>query len=409
MTRQDIIGAAFRVWGREFYRSTSLSGLAAELGVSKTALYRHYKNKQELLEDMYGAFLDAYADFIREDFERAAAMPGFVERCSVIARMLIEFYGQHRDYFIFAIVKVYGEWEIANTRKGLLLRGIDIARLAPSGMEAFSGDWSLAFQMSTATLVLWTAHFYKHGCGSAEVPGEEAVRELVDSVEKIIIQGLGFDRARVEGLGFDALETLAVRRLPPEEPGQEILWAVGEAVAEAGPWGVSMEMVARRLGLSKSSLYAHFKNKGDMIKQFFMTEFGRILKCGEGGMGLSKLVEEQLYLGIFSIVSYLRSRPNILVAMDWLRTRRPDIRPEDQLRFSRLFQGIMVQVEGRPVDFSSPEVERISQWILFLIVHTLMRRPGNLSFKDIPNSRVRTLYRFITLGVGGIIKELSYE
>jgi AcrR family transcriptional regulator len=409
MTRQDIIDAAFRVWGREFYRTTSLSGLAAELGVSKTALYRHYKNKQELLDDMYGAFLDVYAGFIRGDFEGTAGTQGFVERCAGMTRMLIEFYARNRDYFVFAVVKVYGDWEAVNIRQGLLLRGIDISRLTPSGEQALPENWSQALQMSTATLILWTAYFYKDGCGTAEAPGEEAVRELVDSAEKIIIRGLGFDRARVEGLCFDALETLAARRLPPEEPGEEILRAVGEAVAEAGPWEVSMEMVARRLGLSKSSLYAHFKNKRDMIRRFFMTEFGRILKRGEGGTGLSKIMEEQLYLGIFSIVSYLRSRPDIIMAMDWLRTRRPDIKPADHIRFSRFFRGITVRVEGRPVDFSSPEVERIGQWILFLIIHTLMRKPGNLSFKDIPNHRVRTLYRFITLGVGGIMKESSYD
>jgi AcrR family transcriptional regulator len=37
-----------------------------------------------------------------------------------------------------------------------------------------------------------------------------------------------------------------------------------------------MEMVARRSGLSKSGLYAHFKNKQDMLNRFFITEFTRI-------------------------------------------------------------------------------------------------------------------------------------
>ncbi|MDR0472401.1 MAG: TetR/AcrR family transcriptional regulator [Treponema sp.] len=40
MTKNDIIKAAFRVWGREFYQTASLSELALELGASKAALYR---------------------------------------------------------------------------------------------------------------------------------------------------------------------------------------------------------------------------------------------------------------------------------------------------------------------------------------------------------------------------------
>ena len=61
MTNDDIIKAAFKVWGRELYRTTSLTEIALELGVSKTALYRHFKDKDSILEAKYEfTFLTLY-------------------------------------------------------------------------------------------------------------------------------------------------------------------------------------------------------------------------------------------------------------------------------------------------------------------------------------------------------------
>jgi AcrR family transcriptional regulator len=38
MTKQDIIKAAFRAWGRELYQTMSLTQIADELNVTKPAL-----------------------------------------------------------------------------------------------------------------------------------------------------------------------------------------------------------------------------------------------------------------------------------------------------------------------------------------------------------------------------------
>ena len=75
MTRQDIIKAALRVWGRELYQHTSLGDVARELGVSKTALYRHFTGKQELLEAMDEYFYDGYAGFLKPRCEAALRIP----------------------------------------------------------------------------------------------------------------------------------------------------------------------------------------------------------------------------------------------------------------------------------------------------------------------------------------------
>ncbi|MDR2783566.1 MAG: TetR/AcrR family transcriptional regulator, partial [Treponema sp.] len=71
MTREDIITTAFDVWGRQFYQSTSLTAIAQALNVSKPALYRHFRNKDDLLNAMYRYFFDVYAAFIKPFYDTA--------------------------------------------------------------------------------------------------------------------------------------------------------------------------------------------------------------------------------------------------------------------------------------------------------------------------------------------------
>jgi hypothetical protein len=48
----------------------------------------------------------------------------------------------------------------------------------------------------------------------------------------------------------------------------------------------------------------------------------------------------------------------------------------------------------------NPSEETVAQWILFLIIKTIIRRPAGMEFASISNETFRVLYRFITTGIG---------
>ena len=172
-----------------------------------------------------------------------------------------------------------------------------------------------------------------------------------------------------------------------------------------------MEQVARRSGLSKSSLYCHFKDRQDMLHQLFMTESLRIIEFARQGMQQSAAPQEQLYLGIASIAEYLRSKPDILVATDWIRTRRLNFNPGDKKHTGPMTESLRLfdEMNIRSLRGHSPfrrisskeEFTGISPWILFLIINTLMGKTPGQALGKTPNSDIRQLYRFITLGIGG--------
>ncbi|MDR0386953.1 MAG: TetR/AcrR family transcriptional regulator [Treponema sp.] len=444
MTREDIITAAFRVWGRDLYRTTSLTQLAGDLGVTKPALYRHFPHKRALLEGMYEWFFDDYTAYIKAGYDDAVAAGDSVEGMLILGRAVARYYCRNMDVFLFSLIQVYGSQDQGFITDKLAERGIDMRKLrfppAPDGSGA-EGEtpYPSLLRLITVTLMCWTAFYHKHRieAGTGDAPysacnwdaapsSEEDLKNAVAGMEEKILNGLGFDRARIDGLDYEDLERRVTGLIPENIEDDGLYRAVAEVLAEAGPWDVSMDMVARRSGLSKSGLYAHFRNKQDMIRQYFGTEFERIIASAGAGKAGSTVPEEQLYLAIIAIADYFRGRPEILLALDRLRTRKPDMEIPEPPLFYRVFAGINLIVPDAGCSDEGPEAvqarEDISQWILFLIVNILRsgEAPGNDAempaaetvrapafrsrFREVENSSFRILYRFVVSGIRGFVK-----
>jgi AcrR family transcriptional regulator len=396
MNKTDIIEAALQVWGREMYKTTSLSRLSQALGVTKPALYRHFSNKKALMDGIYGYYCDHYAGYMKESWDKAVESRDRSQGLLLVAQTIAEYYARHKYIFIFYLFEVYGnkdrEGDILNQ---FALRGMDAKKHWPflSGKEE-RPNW---VRLIVATVFFFVAGFHKSRAGNSADPAEAELQKFLSGAEGIISGGLGFDRKLVGALDFGELERTGNRCLPPE--GEGLLKAVAGAVAQAWPWNASMGMVARHSGLSKSTLYAHFKNKADMLRRMFLSEFDRILRQAELGKSLSAKPEEQFYLAIVAIANYLRSRPEILVVMDWMRARRLDPGFSESPGIYRLFAGI--EMKGPGLAALDPTGETMARWVFFLIVDTLMRRPGGSSFPEASDASFRILYKFVALGIEG--------
>lgn len=405
MTKNEIVETAFRVWGRDFYFHTSLSNLASELGVCKQALYRHFLNKNDLLETMANHFLDDFAGFLQKDYQTALTLEDKTECIFTITRSIIEYYARNSDYFIFAMVKLHDR-ELDNVKIAdeFRVRGVDFLKFRQSISKNYAFT-PLVMRLIFTTLTFYVAGFHKMGIQTAkQQPSEAAIVKIIGVIGEIVGKGLGYTREEIDSLDFERLEKVIIGAAD-DITDDPLLKAVAGAVAEAGPWEASMEQVARRSGLSKSSLYCHFKSKQDMLQQLFMTEFMRIINFSRQGIRQSEVPQEQLYLGIFSIAEYLRSKPDILITFDWIRNRKLNFNPggkkppKPEFESLRLFEEIEIKPLLNP---ESPFTETsLSSWILFLIVNTLMRTSGGQELGQAASSDIRQLYRLITLGIGG--------
>jgi AcrR family transcriptional regulator len=397
MNRTNIIETAFQVWGQGMYKTTSLSQVAQALGVTKPALYRHFVNKKALMEGMYGYYCDHYANFMKKSYEQTMESRERNRGILFIARDIAEYCVRYKWIFIFSLFEVYGnksrDGDVLNQ---FALRGMDVRKHWFFHNEP---DRPNRASLIISAVFFLVALFYKSRMGNPADPTEAEIQCFLALMEKIVSRGLGFDRKKAGSLDFGELERIGSCRIPPDGENEKLLKAVAEAVAQAGPWNASMDMVAKRSGLSKSGLYAHFKNRADMLGRMFIAEFDRILDYAELGKSRSVKPEEQFYLVIVAVAHYLRLRPEILIAMDWIRTRRLDLGIPEPPKAHRLFAGI----EMKDVDLAGLDLtgETMSQWVFFLIVNTLMRRPEGVSFSDVPDDSFRILYKFVVLGIEG--------
>lgn len=398
------------MWGREFYLNTSLSQLAHELGVSKPALYRHFEHKQALLDAMTVFFYDDITAFIRAELAKAPADGDRERNAFKLIRAVALYYGRNANAFIFALVRVYDCQSGADAELEMKYRGVEIDMI-----DHNDPAWRQTMRMVFATITFFMADFHKQGKSFSNPPTETAIEKRIETIGEIIERGCGYTIQEINALDYERLET-CVAETADTIKDDPLLKAVAQAVAEAGPWEASMEQVARYSGLSKSSLYGHFKNKEDMLRRFFENEFMRIIEFTRQGMNHSELPLERLYLGIFSIAVYLCSKPEILITLDRIRTRKLDANTIISKKnchqeggipseFLRLFGDISVAPLRSGESFASDAGKRcMLHWILFLLVGTLMRQDKAKDVSDIKvqDEDIRLLYRYVTLGIKGL-------
>ena len=60
-TKEKIIQTAFSLFEKPRLKEISLSEIAANVGISKTAIFRHFKNKEELFDSLFERFLEDFS------------------------------------------------------------------------------------------------------------------------------------------------------------------------------------------------------------------------------------------------------------------------------------------------------------------------------------------------------------
>lgn len=403
MNKDDIISAAFKAWGREGYRKMSLSDVAAELSVTKPALYRHFRDKEVLFAEMGEFFFDGYVEALfrasPDGFAGAARDPRLMLR---FAETLADYFGRRRE----ALAYLFGRVMTSADPETLFREALAKRGFTPPAADAGATDEQrvrLGITVTTTFFLVALFHFGR-ASRSDESPSEMEISGLIESVRGVCCRGLGFAPGAILPAAYSRLDGIA--RLNAEETAAPngLLPAVAAVVAEVGAWNASMEMVAKRSGLSKSGLYAHFKSKEDMLSKLFITEFERISAVMEDRCARVEAPAERLYVALATASSYLLARPDVLVALDWVRAQRLDLGHIMPDHMNRTFAFLKDGAESGRYALLPGGFPVTVRWVLFLTVHQLVScknsairgaaRPADLPLK------LRTLHAYILNGIG---------
>lgn len=66
-TKEDILMTALRLFAKDGYEAVSVSTIAGELGITKGALYKHYKNKRDIFDSIVERMYQIDAENSREN------------------------------------------------------------------------------------------------------------------------------------------------------------------------------------------------------------------------------------------------------------------------------------------------------------------------------------------------------
>ncbi len=92
-TRQQIVGTAQRLFAARGYQATSLQAIADELGLTKAAVYYHFRTKAQILQ----ASLDPAVEEMAVLLDELAAMPSRQERLDAFGVGWVDFLVRHRE------------------------------------------------------------------------------------------------------------------------------------------------------------------------------------------------------------------------------------------------------------------------------------------------------------------------
>ena len=188
-TREAILEAGLRCFGRDGYRRTALDRVAREAGISRAALYLHFANKEELFRALVG---DLHGRALAEATAAADGAGPLAERlATVMVAKTARFFdllraSEHAEEFLDENHRLCGEISATFAAKHARLLGRMIAAAAAAGEITLSGIGASATQV--AELLLDTAEGIK--TRHRTILSSEAYRRRLGDAVRIVLAGL---------------------------------------------------------------------------------------------------------------------------------------------------------------------------------------------------------------------------
>ncbi|HEY5853228.1 MAG TPA: helix-turn-helix domain-containing protein [Aldersonia sp.] len=245
--KQLIVAAAARQFQRRGFHDASIADIAADVGITGPALYRHFRGKQELLaaaveleiEQVAAAYADAPSG-LREMLEHAAGrMQGSDHVGAVWERNQAHLAPQARmesgERYRRAVAPL--RHAIERARPDLDRSGVDLVLWA--SQSALSGDRAF---------------------GAGKVSRERALALIVEAAWSVCeIRDFGSVSLSESGVGGVA------GRIMPASRREAILQAAVALFAERGFQAVGMDDIGKAAGITGPTLYHHFPGKSALL------------------------------------------------------------------------------------------------------------------------------------------------
>jgi len=332
-TKDLILNTAFGFCSQPRLTSFSMSELAAKVGISKAAIYRHYKNKDALFEAMEDRFLQNFGELLLRVQTVSQKNPS--ELPVIPFSEIITLFARRPEYINFYIGKISSdknfEKRFITKLEGMGVTILNNLRYDPkiqnSETEKIFFNLIQSFYCGTSIFILVKIR-EKLIQDKKEVP---SVAEFSDKIVSFFAKGLAGQKnsdpeckpVKISEERFQELNALCkinVLDLPEED---RFFTALAQVIQKYSFEGVTVEHIAEEMHLAKSSLYSHFENKDKLVSVQIRRELCLMDTIVTENCSEAKNVSEFIYIMLRSEFEYFMMRPSLIPICGWLLLGNP--------------------------------------------------------------------------------------
>jgi AcrR family transcriptional regulator len=391
-TKERILQAAFSFYTEPRFTNVPLSGIAVRAGITKAAIFRHFKSKDELFDSMRSRYFD----------DMRAVVPESAVPYSSLLGQIVRLIQEHEAYLFYTLYQYVSDscfeavvfLELEKRGVDLQSYGIcsgvseDKTHIVIRNLEKY---YRLLYEI--ATTVFFLSGRKRRSCTSNICPDSGFAASL-DAVFEHGISSSTHWLSEKRKSELDLQCIITPEDMPQVNPFFDALSAV---IDKKGFPGTTIESIADELGLAKSSLYTYFKNKDELIVTLVEKELlylaGVVIRKSDS----IDSVDERGYVTMRTMLNYYLLRPSIVSITAWLR-----------MRGSFMFDSMLDKMKIDVAELAKPKEtvtgfplsrQQFYGWLHILVTTIFCQsRINGLSIDDCMNT-IGTYYRYIQQGV----------
>lgn len=341
-TKEKILECAFGLYEKPRMSEISLSEIAAKAGISKTAIFRHYKNKEDLMEKMRERFFEAFALMISQldDSRKPYNLKG-VEKA---VRCVFDFCQNYPNYLSYFLQESLSD--------ELLTEGVNLV-LLDNGINVINEDVFkdkknyVAQNMVPSFFQQTLLHFLILAyCSMKSFVKINDIERYKTKVSELIYSGLGRKKNPLSEERKKELDERCKLQLESDEKSNRFFNALVQLMQDNRSSKITVEKIAAALGMAKSSIYSFFANKNDYLMNMLFQETERVCAILKEKLAAAANPDEAVYIMMRTQANYFALRPQVIMLHGYFIFQEAALAPEDAKAFEKkaaeLFKSISI-------------------------------------------------------------------
>lgn len=384
-TRQKIIDASFKIVSEKNYAKFSLSEIAKEVGISKAAIFRHFKNKEELQAEMRLQFM---TDFSKMDITKIEET-GNVE---MAVSAVVDFFSDKPEYLCYYLNTVVCNKGFLNDLSEVIANSKFSDHMKNFFLGSTFPEKKSFFSMYCGITIVFFLVVYQYD--SRLMDSRDNLKKRISA---ILLNGMGKDKVPVSPERRKELDELCKFEFTeiPEKHNRFFKGFI-EVFKRTGFQNLTVEKLAAEVGISKSSIYSFYESKNDFIDEMLEKEIHlatvSLMEC----CTVAENTDEMIYVLLRSVTNYFIERPYMVMLHTWMSFQGKMLKREQYQNYTVEFPD-SIMPENFP--FKNAGKNLFISWISGVCVIFMLIGMQRLINDEWNEKSVSYVYDFIQCGL----------